>query len=97
MLAILDVILLILSIYWWVIIAAAVMSWLVAFNVVDMRNRLVYTIADTLNRLTEPALAPIRRFLPNFGGIDISPIVLLLIIYFLRQFIIRTFYFPGGF
>lgn len=97
MLAIFDVILLVLSIYWWVIIAVAVMSWLIAFNVVDMRNRFVYTVYDTLNRLTEPALAPIRRFLPNFGGIDVSPIVLLLIIYFLRQIIIRTFYFPGGF
>ena len=93
MLAILDVILAALWIYWWIIIAAAVMSWLIAFNVVDTRNRFVYTVADVLNRLTEPALRPIRQFMPNLGGIDISPIILLLIIYFIQQLIIRTFYF----
>jgi YggT family protein len=93
MLAIFDVILLALQLYWWIIIASAVMSWLVAFEIVDLRNRFVYVVADALNRLTEPALRPIRNFLPNFGGIDISPIILLLIIYFLQQFIIRTFYY----
>jgi len=93
MLAIFDVILAALWIYWWTIIAAAVMSWLIAFNVVDTRNRFVYTAADMLNRLTEPALRPIRQFMPNLGGIDISPIILLLIIYFIQQLIIRTFYY----
>ena len=93
MLAIFDVILAALWIYWWIIIAAAVMSWLIAFNVVDTRNRFVYAVADMLNRLTEPALRPIRQFMPNLGGIDISPIIVLLIIYFIRQVIIRTFYF----
>lgn len=93
MLAIFDVILLALQLYWWIIIAAAVMSWLIAFEIVDTRNRFVYVVADALNRLTEPALRPIRNFLPNFGGIDISPIILLLIIYFLQQFILRTFYY----
>lgn len=92
MIVILEVILLALSIYWWVIIAAAVMSWLVAFNVVDTRNRFVYTIVDMLYRLTEPALAPIRRLLPNLGGIDISPIILLLIIYALQRVIIVYLY-----
>lgn len=93
MLAIFDVLLLALRLYWWIIIAAAVMSWLIAFEIVDTRNRFVFVTADALNRLTEPALRPIRNFLPNFGGIDISPIILLLVIYFLQQFIIRTFYF----
>ena len=93
MLAIFDVILLALWIYWWIIIAMAVMSWLIAFNIVDTRNRFVYTIADMLNRLTEPALRPIRQYMPNLGGIDISPIILLLIIYFLQQIIIRNFYY----
>ena len=72
------------------IIAAAIMSWLVAFNVVNTNNRVVLVIGDTLYRLTEPALRPIRRLLPNLGGIDISPIILLLIIFFIRQFIITT-------
>ena len=93
MLAIFDVILLALWIYWWIIIAMAVMSWLIAFNIVDTRSRFVYTIADMLNRLTEPALRPIRQYMPNLGGIDISPIILLLIIYFLQQIIIRNFYY----
>ena len=93
MLAIFDVILLALKVYWWIIIASAVMSWLIAFNVVDTRNKFVYTIADMLNRLTEPALRPIRQYMPNLGGIDISPIILLLLIYFLQQVIIRNFYY----
>lgn len=92
MIVLLEVILLALQLYWWVIIAAAVMSWLVAFNVVDTRNRFVYTIVDMLYRLTEPALAPIRRFMPNLGGIDISPIILLLIIYALQRLIIVYLY-----
>ncbi|MCB1436152.1 MAG: YggT family protein [Rhodobiaceae bacterium] len=93
MLAIFDVVLLVLQLYWWIIIASAVMSWLIAFGIVDTRNRFVYLVADTLNRLTEPALRPIRNLLPNLGGIDISPIILLLIIYFVQQFILRTFYY----
>src|SRR5580693_626142 len=78
--AILDVILAILDIYWFIIIATAVLSWLVAFNVINVRNDLVRTVWDTLNRLTEPVLRPIRERLPNMGGVDISPIIVLLII-----------------
>ncbi len=70
-----------LNIYKWVVILAAVMSNLIAFGVVDTRNRLVWTIADFLYRLTEPALRRIRGFMPNFGGLDLSPIVLLILIY----------------
>ncbi len=78
-----------LNLYMWVIILSAVMSWLIAFGVVDMRNQFVYTVADTLNRLTEPALRPIRNLLPNMGGIDISPVILILLIIFLQDFIRR--------
>ena len=78
------------SIYWWIIIASAVFSWLLAFNVVNTRNAFVSTIGEFLFRATEPALRPIRRFIPDLGGIDISPIILLLIIFFIRQFLITT-------
>ena len=68
------------QIYIWVIIIAAVLSWLLAFNVVNSSNRFVMTVADTLWRLTEPALRPIRQFLPNLGGIDVSPVILILLL-----------------
>ena len=61
------------------------LSWLVAFNVINTSNRLVYSIGDFLYRVTEPVLSPIRRVLPNLGGIDISPVILILLIYFLRN------------
>ena len=79
--AILDVILAVLDIYWFIIIATAVLSWLVAFNVLNIRNNLVRTVWETLTRLTEPVLRPIRERLPNMGGVDVSPIIVLLIIY----------------
>lgn len=81
----------VLQMYVWVVIAAAILSWLVAFNVVNTRNQVVYQIGNALYRLTEPALRPIRRILPNLGGIDLSPVVLLLIIYFL-QMVLRNIY-----
>ena len=73
-----------LEIYTYFIIASAILSWLVAFNVINTHNRFVYTIGDFLYRITEPALRPIRRFMPNLGGIDISPIILILGVYFVR-------------
>lgn len=73
------------TLYIWVLIFAAVLSWLVAFNVVNTRNRLIYVMGDFLYRVTEPALRPIRRYLPNLGGIDISPIILMLLLWFLRD------------
>ena len=75
----------ILGLYVWILIASAVLSWLVAFNVVNTRNRAVYVIGDFLYRVTEPVLAPIRRILPNLGGLDLSPIVVILIIFFIRN------------
>ncbi len=77
----------VITLYIYVIIASAVFSWLIAFNVVNTQNKFVYTVYDILNRLTEPALAPIRRFMPNLGGLDISPIILLLVLIFVQNFI----------
>lgn len=91
--AILEVVLLALDIYTWFIIASAVMSWLVAFNVVNTRNDVVRAIWNFLYQLTEPALRPIRRILPNLGGIDVSPIILLLLI-FLIQRVIQLYILP---
>lgn len=90
--AILDVLLIALNLYWWVIIIQAVLSWLIAFNVVNYRNQIVAQIDTTLRALTEPVLAPIRRRMPNMGAIDISPIVLLLAIILIQQIIIRYIY-----
>ncbi|AZO27061.1 MULTISPECIES: YggT family protein [Mesorhizobium] len=90
MIALIQTIVMALDLYWWVIIASAIFSWLYAFNVVNSRNQFVGTIGNMLYRLTEPALRPIRRFMPDLGGIDISPIILLLIIFFVRQFLLTT-------
>ena len=88
-----QVIILALDLYFFAVIISAILSWLIAFNVINTSNRFVYTVVDFLWRLTEPALRPIRqvlgRFLPNLGGIDISPIALLLLIY-LAQGILRN-------
>ncbi len=80
----------VIHLYIWCLIISAVLSWLIAFNVVNTNNRVVYTIGDFLYRVTEPALAPIRRFLPNLGGIDLSPIVLILLLLFARN-LLREF------
>lgn len=90
MLALLKTIDLALYLYWWIIILSAIFSWLYAFNVVNPRNQFVGSIGNMLYRLTEPALKPIRRFLPDLGGIDISPIILLLLIFFARELLWST-------
>ena len=92
MLALLDVIMLALNLYVYVIIASAIFSWLYAFNIVNASNQIIATIGQMLYNLTEPALRPIRRILPSFGGIDLSPIALLLGIFFLQNVIIRYVY-----
>ncbi len=94
--AVLDVILLVLQMYTYVIIVVAIMSWLIAFNVINVYNNVVRTIWDALNAVTEPALRPIRRMLPNFSGLDLSPLVLLLLI-FLVQDIIAKYIYPNVF
>jgi YggT family protein len=75
------------EIYVWLLIASAVLSWLLAFNVLNSRNQIVYAIADFLYRITEPALRPIRRFVPQLGGIDVSPVVLILLLIFAQNLI----------
>lgn len=90
MIALIQTVVLALDIYWWLLIASAIFSWLYAFNVVNSRNQFVGTIGNFLFRITEPVLAPVRRFLPDLGGIDISPIIVLLIIFFIRQFLLTT-------
>jgi len=79
---------LVIDLYIWVVIASAILSWLVAFNVVNTNNRVVLVIGDTLYRLTEPALRPIRTILPNLGGIDISPVILILLLLFIRDVVL---------
>jgi YggT family protein len=76
-----------LNLYIFILIASAVLSWLIAFNVVNARSPAVWTVRDVLERLTEPVLRPIRQVLPNFGSVDLSPLVAILIIYFL-QFVV---------
>ena len=78
----------ILGLYVWILIASAILSWLVAFNVVNTRNRAVYVIGDFLYRVTEPVLAPLRRILPNLGGLDLSPIIVILIIFFIQSVVL---------
>ena len=90
--AILDIVIIVLDLYVWILIVSAVFSWLVAFNVVNMRNQFVNTIGEFLYRITEPALAPIRRFMPNLGGLDISPIILILLILFIQRVIAYYIY-----
>ncbi len=77
--------------YIWAVILSAVLSWLVAFNVINTRNRFVYSVGTFLYRITEPALRPIRRFIPNLGGIDISPVVLILLLVFARSLLNNEF------
>ena len=85
-----------LQLYIWIVIAMAIFSWLVAFNVVNTRNHVVAMIGDFLYRVTEPALRPIRNMLPNLGGIDISPVILFLIIVFIR-YVIALYILPNVF
>jgi len=85
--ALLDIIEIVLNFYIWVIIVGATMSWLVAFNIVNTNNRFVHMVGDFLFRLTEPLLKPLRRVLPNMGGLDLSPLVLILIIMFIQSFV----------
>jgi YggT family protein len=80
-----QILIIALNIYVWMVIASAILSWLVHFGVINTRNQFVSMIGEFLWRVTEPALRPIRRFMPNLGGIDISPIILILVIYFVQM------------
>ena len=94
--AVLDIVLIVLDLYIWLLIAAAILSWLIAFNVVNTRNQFVSMVADFLYRITEPLLRPIRNFLPSLGGLDISPIILILIIMLIER-IISYYIYPNVF
>jgi YggT family protein len=75
----------VIRIYIWLLLASVVLSWLVTFNIVNRHNRFVYVIGDFLHRSTEPVLRPVRNLLPSMGGIDISPVIVILALYFLRD------------
>jgi len=77
----------IIAIYLWIIIINAILSWLVAFNILNTQNRFVFSILETTYKLTDPALNKIRRYIPNLGSIDISPVILILLLMFLRNII----------
>jgi YggT family protein len=85
--AVINLLVTIIDLYWWVVIAMAVMSWLIAFDVVNMRSQAVYSLWRVLNAITEPVLRPIRNILPSVGGLDLSPIVLLFALSFLRDLV----------
>ena len=86
----------VITIYLWIIIINAVQSWLVAFKVLNTQNRFVFSVLDVTYKLTDPALNKIRRFIPTFGSIDISPVILILLLIFLRNLIFEVFA-PGLF
>lgn len=84
MIRLLDFISMVIGFYMWIVFFSVVMSWLIAFNVVNRHNQFIYMVADSLQRITEPALRPIRRRLPDFGGLDLSPIVLIFGLLFIQ-------------
>ncbi len=84
-----DLALIILNLFKWVLLITVILSWLIAFNVINTRNRVVYMVSDFTYRVTEPVLRPIRNIMPNLGGVDVSPIIALLIVWFLQSLIMR--------
>ncbi len=91
MYALLNLVHTVITIYIWLLIIQAVMSWLVAFGIVNRHNRVVAMVGDFLWRITEPLLRPIRRIIPDLGGIDISPVILILLLYFINNLIFEYF------
>ncbi len=85
--AVINLLVTVINLFWWVVVAMAIMSWLIAFDVVNMRSQAAYSIWNMLNSLTEPLLRPIRSVLPAFGGVDISPVILLLLLQFLSDLV----------
>jgi YggT family protein len=94
--ALLDVVLLVLQLYWYIVLAMIIMSWLIAFNVVNTRNQFVSQVWRVLESLTDPVLRPIRRRMPNFSGLDLSPLILFIAIYFLQS-VIQRYVYPNVF
>jgi YggT family protein len=95
MVPLIGFIVLVIDLYIWVVIASAILSWLIAFNVINTSNRFVFTVADMLYRVTEPALRPIRSVIPNLGGIDISPVILILFLLFIRDVVLLGWILPA--
>lgn len=95
MLPLIGFIVYVIQLYIWVIIASAILSWLIAFNVVNTSNKFVYSVADMLYRVTEPALRPIRSILPDLGGIDISPVILILFLLFIVNVVLLGWLAPA--
>lgn len=91
--ALIEVLLVVIDIYIYLLVAMAILSWLIAFGVLNTRNRFVAVVIDFLYRITEPVLRPLRRIIPTIGGIDISPAVLILILFFVQRLIITNFYY----
>ena len=94
-LVLIDFIIYVLQIIIWIVVVQAILSWLVAFNVVNTHNQFVRTVLTTLDRLIEPMLRPIRRFMPDLGGIDLSPMVLILLLIFVRDVLLRGLVIDG--
>jgi len=91
---ILDIIQVLLTVVWWIIVIQAILSWLIAFNVINTYNETVRSIWIALQRMTEPLYRPIRRVLPDFGALDLSPMIVLLIVYILSEIVIPRLYQP---
>lgn len=96
MIPIINTLLFILNIYWWIVILSVIFSWLYAFNVVNSRNQFVGMIGNALFQMTEPVFRPIRNMLPNLGTVDISPLVVLVILFFLEQVLVQFAYSSAG-
>ena len=86
----------IITIYLWIIIINAILSWLVAFNILNTQNRFVFSVLDATYKMTDPVLNKIRSFIPTFGSIDLSPVILILLLLFLRNIVFEIFA-PGLF
>ena len=85
--SLLDLVDTVIYLYIWALILSAVLSWLVAFKVINTQNRFVYAVGDFLYRITEPALRPIRKYIPAFGGLDLTPVILILLLLFVKSLI----------
>lgn len=88
MIVLLNIVQVLLNVIWWIIVIQAILSWLIAFNVINTQSDLVRTVWQALQRMTEPLYRPIRRILPDFGALDLSPLVVLLILYILQTILI---------
>ncbi|UIJ46128.1 YggT family protein [Sphingomonas cannabina] len=91
---VLQIVLYLLTILWWVIIIQAILSWLIAFNVINLHNEFVRSVWHALGVVTEPIYRPIRRILPDFGALDLSPLVVLIVLYILMNIVIPGLYSP---